>query len=112
VRKSIVGALTCALVAAAAPPAAAATVKVKVGDNYFVRDGAVPTVRVSKGTRVKWVFRGDSPHNVKVDRGPVSFGSSTMTSGSFAKKVRRKGTYRLYCSVHGADDQRMKLVVR
>ena len=110
-RKLIVAVLTCALAGAAAAPVSAA-VRVKVGDNFFVRDGGVPTVRVDKGTRVKWVFRGDSPHNVKVDSGPVSFGSSTRAGGSFTKKLRKKGTYRLYCSVHGASDQSMKLVVR
>ena len=36
---------------ASAAPALAATKRVKVGDNYFVRDGGVPTVTVNKGTR-------------------------------------------------------------
>ena len=40
--------------------------RVKVGDNYFVRPSGVPTVTVSKGTKVKWVWTGNSLHNVKV----------------------------------------------
>ncbi len=109
-RKLLVPVLVLAVTAVSAAPAAAA--RVRVGDNYFVRASGVPTVKVDKGTRVRWVFRGDSPHNVKVISGPVSFGSSTMSSGSFARTMTKKGTYRLYCSVHGADDQSMKLVVR
>jgi plastocyanin len=96
----------------AVAPAAAATRTVTVGDNYFVRDGGVPTVTVSKRTRVKWVWRGKSLHNVKVTRGPVKFGSGSQTSGSFAKRVRKAGTYRIVCTVHGPADQSMKLVVR
>ena len=54
--------------AALAAPAATETLRnVKVGDNYFVRDGSAPTVTVSRNTRVKWLWRGDSPHNVIVD---------------------------------------------
>ena len=111
-RKLIVGVLTSVLAGSAAAPALAKPVKIKVGDNYFVRDGGVPTVKVDRGKRVKWVFRGDSPHNVKVDTGPRSFGSSIMASGSFTQKMTKQGTYKLYCSVHGATDQSMKLVVR
>jgi hypothetical protein len=97
-----------AVFAASAPSAT----RVKVGDNYFVRSSGVPTVTVSKGTRVKWFWAGDSLHNVKVTAGPVRFGSSSMKSGSYTKKVRRRGTYTIVCTVHGADDQKMKLVVK
>ena len=90
---------------------ATSATRVKVGDNYFVRPSGVPTVTVSKGTRVKWVWTGDSRHNVKVVRGPVKFGSSTMSSGTYAKRLRRRGTYTIICTVHGGDDQKMKLVV-
>jgi hypothetical protein len=85
--------------------------RVKVGDNYFVRPSGVPTVTVSKGTRVKWYWAGDSLHNVKVNSGPARFGSSSMMRGSYAKTVRKRGTYTIVCTVHGATDQKMKLVV-
>ena len=104
---SVVAAGLPAVFASSAPSAT----RVKVGDNYFVRPSGVPTVSVSKGTRVKWVWRGDSRHNVKVVRGPVKFGSSTMSSGTYSKRLRKRGTYTIICTVHGADDQRMKLVV-
>jgi len=97
-----------ALFAASAPSAT----RVKVGDNWFVRSSGVPTVTVSKGTRVRWVWVGKSLHNVKAVSGPARFGSSSMTSGSYAKKMRKRGTYSIVCTVHGASDQKMKLVVK
>ena len=111
-RKLIVPVVVAALLGPAVAPAAAATKKVTVGDNYFVRDGGVPTVTVSKGTKVRWVWKGKSLHNVKVTKGPAKFGSPSKTSGSFSKKVAKAGTYTLVCTVHGARDQSMKLVVR
>jgi plastocyanin len=95
-----------------AAPAFAATRKVKVDDNYFVRDGGVPSVTVSKGTKVTWVWRGRSLHNVTATLGPATFRSGSKTSGRFSKKVTRAGTYTIVCTVHGARDQSMKLVVR
>ncbi len=110
-RKLLVPVVATALAAALAPSALGAT-RVKIGDNYFVRASGVPTVTVSRNSVVKWVWTGHSLHNVKVSRGPARFGSSSMTSGSYRKTLRKKGTYTLYCSVHGIDDQSMKLVVR
>jgi plastocyanin len=106
---TVLAAAGCALaVFAASAPSAT---RVKVGDNYFVRASGVPTVTVSKGTRVRWVWRGNNLHNVKVKRGPVKFSSSTMTSGSYSKRMRRRGTYTIVCTVHGGGDQKMKLIV-
>ena len=93
-------------------PAANSAREVKVGDNYFVRASGVPVVTVSKGTTVKWVWKGRSLHNVKVTKGPVKFGSSSMTRGSFSRKMKQTGIYTIVCTVHGASDQKMKLDVR
>ena len=99
--------------AAFAAPAATETLRnVKVGDNYFVRDGSVPTVTVTRNTRVKWLWRGDSPHNVVVTRGPVKFRSKTMRTGSYSKLMTRGGTYKIVCTIHGGSDQSMTLKVR
>jgi plastocyanin len=100
------------LLGPAATPAVAAIKTVKVGDNYFVRDGGVPTVTVSKGTKVRWVWTGKSLHNVKVTKGPAKFGSASQKSGAYAKRIRKAGTYTIVCTVHGARDQSMKLVAR
>jgi plastocyanin len=103
--------LTAGVLAVSAASAPSAT-RVKIGDNYFVRPSGVPTVTVSKGTRVKWVWTGRRLHNVKVISGPVKFGSTSKTSGTYAKTVRRAGTYTIICTIHGGKDQKMRLVVR
>jgi plastocyanin len=100
------------LVVPAITPAFAATKKVSVGDNWFVRKSGVPTVTVSKGDKVTWVWKGKSLHNVTVTKGPAKFKSRSQTSGRYSKKVSRAGTYTIICTVHGAGDQSMKLVVR
>ena len=94
--------LPLALIAAllAAAPAAAATRNVRVDDDYFVRSGSPPTVTVKKGTRVRWNWRGSRQHNVVVQSGPVSFRSALKRSGSFSRRMRRVGTYRIVCSLH------------
>ena len=101
-----------AVVAVFAIPALAATKNVKVGDNYFVRDGGVPTVTVKKNDTVRWSFAGERPHNVTVKSGPVKFRSPNKSSGTYKKKMTRAGTYVLYCTIHGQSDQSMKLRVR
>ena len=91
-------------------PALAATKSVKVGDDYFVRSSGVPTVTVKRNDTVKWNFTGDSPHNVTVTKGPAKFKSKTMESGSYSKKVTKKGLYTIVCTIH--DGQTMKLRVK
>jgi plastocyanin len=103
-------AAACAVLAA--PASTATTRNVKIGDNYFVRDGSAPTVTVSRDTRVKWLWRGNSPHNVHVTKGPVTFKSKTMTEGSFSRLMTRAGTYKIICTIHGSSDQSMTLRVR
>jgi plastocyanin len=95
----------------AAAPAAAATRNVKIGDDYFVRPGSVPSVTVSKGATVRWNWRGSRQHNVVVRSGPVSFQSALKRSGSFRRKMRRRGTYKIVCSIH-APDMAMTLKVK
>jgi plastocyanin len=103
--------LIAALLAAAAP-AAAATKNVRVDDDYFVRSGSPPPrVTVFKGTWVKWNWRGSRRHNVVVQSGPVRFQSALRRSGSYSRKMRRVGTYRIVCSIH-QPDMAMTLRVR
>lgn len=101
-----------AALGAAVVPAVAATKTVKVGDNYYVRDGGVPTVSVRAGDRVTWRWAGDSPHNVTVTKGPARFTSPVKTKGTYSRKVTRRGLYTIVCTIHGAADQSMKLRVR
>jgi plastocyanin len=110
-RKLLVAFLIAAASAALAVPALAATRSVKVGDDYFVRKGSVPTITVTKGTKVTWRWAGKDMHNVAVTKGPVKFRSSYKSSGSFSKKLTRTGTYTIVCSIH-QPDMTMKLRVR
>jgi plastocyanin len=109
-RKLLVAALVVVFTGLFASQALAART-VKVGDNYYLRKGAPPTVTVSKGTRVTWRWVGDEFHNVTVSSGPAKFRSDLKTSGRFSRKLRRRGTYKILCSVH-SPDMRMTIRVR
>src|SRR4051794_10297861 len=108
-RKLFIAVLIAAVPAIFAAQALAASRSVKVGDDYFVRKGSVPTVTVRKGTTVTWRFRGSDLHNVAVTRGPALFHSPYKDSGSFSKKMRRAGRYTLVCTIHSG--MKMKLRV-
>ena len=110
-RKLIVIAIAASALAVLGATAVAAK-SVKVGDDYYVRPSGVPKVTVSKGTTVRWRFVGEAPHTVTVSRGPVKFNSGVKSSGTYSKKLRKRGTYTIYCTIHGAADQKMKLVVK
>jgi plastocyanin len=94
---------------AAAVPALAATRMVKVGDDYFVRSGVSPTVEVRRATRVVWSFHGDRPHNVKAVAGPARFASPTMRHGTYSRKLTRRGTYSLVCTLHRGMRMRLRV---
>jgi plastocyanin len=94
-----------------AAPALSKRKSVEVDDNYFVHKGSPPTVTVKKGTKVEWEWEGHNPHNVTVARGPVKFHSRTMSSGKFTKRLTRKGTYTIICTIH-APKMRMTLKVK
>jgi plastocyanin len=94
-----VGAATAVAAGALAIPALAATKTVQVKDNKFV----AKSITVSKGTTVKWVWKGKAPHNVKVTKGPAKFSSTTQVKGSYSKKLTKKGTYSILCTIHAPD---------
>jgi plastocyanin len=99
------GAATALAAGALAIPAFAATKTVQVKDNKFVAS----SITVSKGTTVKWVWKGKAPHNVKVTKGPAKFSSTTQVKGSFSKKLTKKGTYSLLCTIHAPG---MKMTIK
>ena len=94
-----------AAIAFLAPSASAVSV-VRVGDDFF-RPG---TLTVKKGTTVRWRWVGDDPHNVTVTRGPVKFRSSTKSSGTYSKRLRRAGRYRIVCTIHPGMDMTLRVV--
>jgi plastocyanin len=111
-RKLLASALLAALLGTllVAGTALSKTKSVEVDDDYFVREGAPRTVTVDKGDKVKWEWEGENPHNVTVKKGPVKFHSADKTSGTYAKKLRKVGTYKIVCTIH-APDMRMTLKV-
>jgi plastocyanin len=110
-RKLIAAVAVAGTLIATAATALAATKTVKVGDNWFVRPRGVPTVTVRSGDTVRFRWTGDRQHNVSAT-GPARFRSPTQSSGTYSKRVTRRGTYTIICQLHGARDQRMKLRVR
>ena len=108
-RKLLVAVLVVAVAAIGAAQALAATRSVKIGDDYFVRKGSMPTVTVRKGTTVTWRWTGKDLHNIAVTSGPATFRSSYKDSGSYSRTVRRAGTYTIVCTIHSG--MRMKLRV-
>jgi plastocyanin len=111
-RKLFILGLLAALVGALvmAGPAASKRKSVEVDDDYFVAEGKPRTVTVEVNDTVVWKWEGSNPHDVTVSKGPVKFHSRTKTSGTYSKKVKRAGTYKIICTVH-APDMRMRLKV-
>jgi plastocyanin len=91
----------------AGPSVGAASKTVQVKDNLFT-----PTkLTVTKGTTLRWAWKGKAPHNVTVTKGPVKFHSSTMAKGSFQKKLTKAGTYSILCTIH-APNMKMTVTVK
>lgn len=111
-RKLLASALLAGLLGTllVAGPALSKTKSVEVDDNYFVKEGAPRTVTVHKGDKVEWEWEGRNPHNVTVKKGPVKFHSQNMTSGSYEKRLKKVGTYKIVCTIH-APNMRMTLKV-
>ena len=58
---------------------------------------------VSKGTTVRWNWTGRRQHNVVVQSGPARFQSQLKRDGSFSRKMRKRGKYKIVCSIHAPD---------
>jgi plastocyanin len=80
----------------AVPASGAGTKTVSIKDNLF----SPRSITVSKGTTVRWVWRGKAPHNVHVTRGPAKFTSPVKLKGSYSRKLTKKGTYTIVCTIH------------
>ena len=94
----------CGVLAFASVPASggatgarAKTRTVIVGSNFY----SPSRLTIRRGDRVRWVWRGGMDrHDVNVRRGPERFNSPTQTSGTYTRRFRRPGTFRLYCTQH------------
>ena len=83
----------------AVPAAATGATRVQARDDFF----STTSLTVSKGTTVKWVWKGSNKHNVATTSGPMSFRSPLQKKGTYKKKLKKKGTYKLLCTVHAPD---------
>jgi plastocyanin len=93
--------------ALAVPSIAASTHGVSVKDDKFVAS----SLTISKGSAVRWVWKGHAPHNVTVVSGPTKFRAGTRTKGHFTHTFTKAGTYRIVCTIH-APDMRMTVKVK
>ena len=91
--------------AAAVPALGGTTVRVLVKDDFF----KPKSLAIAKGTTVRWVWRGDSLHNVSVAKGPKTFRSRNRRKGDYTHTFKRAGTYRIVCTIHAPD---MRMTVR
>lgn len=98
-RHAVLPVIATAAIGAAllAVPAFAATRTVAVKGFAFKPSA----LTVKAGSTVVWRVGGDGvPHNVTVRSGPVRFHSRTGAAFTFSKRLTRKGTYRLVCTLH------------
>ena len=58
------------------------------------------SLSVRAGTTVTWKFKDSSKHNVTVTRGPARFHSKNIRHGSDNHTLKRRGPYKLICSIH------------
>jgi plastocyanin len=74
--------------------------RVSLKDDFF----SPRTVRVARGGKVTWVWRGENDHNVRFRKVPAGAkrprGSSTQSSGRFSRTFSKRGTYRYVCTIH------------
>jgi plastocyanin len=117
-RKSFAVALLAGLLGllVVAAPALSRHKSLEVDDNYFVEKGKPHTVTVHAGDTVEWEWEGmTNPHNVtvvKAPKGAKKFHSKTQTSGTFEKKLKKAGTYKIVCTIHAAEGMKMTLKVK
>lgn len=78
----------------AVPASAVVVQRVVMRDNVF----KPATVSVGRGTRIRWVNRGDRSHTTTSTTG---LWNVTLDPGeSYARRFRRAGTFRYVCSFH------------
>jgi plastocyanin len=99
VRKLIALAASAAVAAAFAVPAFGATKTITVGDDFF----KPKTLKVKKGTKLVFKWRGKNPHNVT----GAGLKSGTKTKGTYRARARRSG--KIVCTIHPGMTMRLKV---
>ena len=103
--KKLIALAATVVVAVAAVPALAATKTVRVDDNVFRPD----SMTVNRGDTVRFRWVGDALHNVRKTSGPSFRNISNRTSGTVSRRLTRRGTLRLVCSIHPGMDMRIRV---
>ena len=103
--KKLIALAATVVVAIAAVPAFAATKTVRVDDNVFRPD----SLTVNRGDTVRFRWVGDALHNVRKTSGPSFRNISNRTSGTVSRRLTRRGTLRLVCSIHPGMDMRIRV---
>jgi plastocyanin len=88
----VVSVAAVAVTAFAVVPAQSATRGVSVKDNFF----SPKSLSVSRGSTVKWSWKGSAPHNVTFR----TVHSSTKRSGTYSHKFNQKGSFSYKCTIH------------
>jgi plastocyanin len=82
---------------------------IKVDDRFFRRRN----VRIRRGQKLDYVFKGRELHNLTLANGPVGIGSPNLDGDRvFTQKFGRRGTYRFFCGLHPVQMQQRVVVVR
>ena len=102
-------AVCTALAFTVADGSSAAAIRVRtvtVGSNFY----DPPRLNVKRGDQVRWIWESfTARHNVSVRSGPERFKSPTQSSGTYSRRFRKRGTFKLYCTQHRMS---MTLIVR
>jgi plastocyanin len=104
----IIAAAAIAAGVAALPSVAATTTKtVAIKDDFF----GPKKLTISKGSKVKWVWKGNEAHNVSVANGPSFFRFGKRKTGTKSHTFKKRGTYSIVCTIH-APDMHMTIKVK
>lgn len=95
-RPALVALTAVAVTAGLGASTASSASTVRLKDNFFTPK----TTSVSKGSTVTFRWAGKAAHNVVVERGPVKFRSSTKVKGTYKRKLTRRGSYTIVCTLH------------
>lgn len=80
------------------------TIKLRTGSTIVARDNffSKRNVSVRRGTTLRWRFASKRAlHDVTVADGPEGFAAPHLDEGrTYSKKLTRKGTYKVFCSLH------------
>jgi plastocyanin len=108
VKKLIALGVAGAVIAAAAvavPAHGGATRTIRVDDNVF----RPSSLTISRGDTLRFRWVGKAPHNVTRTSGPSFRRISNRKSGSVSRRIGRRGTLRLVCTIHPGMDMRVRV---